>query len=50
MVKRWDVNGCFFDCMWLNKSFGDGHWICDGLLKPVNREICRKCKEGDKNA
>ena len=30
-------------CMWLNKSFGDDYWICDGLLKPTNRKICEEC-------
>lgn len=32
-------------CKWLNKSFGEKYWICDGLLKVTNIEICKKCKE-----
>lgn len=32
-------------CMWLNKSFGDGYWVCNGKLHPTNPEICMKCKE-----
>ena len=35
------------ECRWLNKSFGDNYWICDGLLKPVNEEICKECEERD---
>jgi len=32
-------------CIWLNKKYGKGYWICDGLLKAVNEEICKKCKK-----
>lgn len=39
------------DCKWLNKNFGEGYYICDGLLKAVTKEDCENCKErSDKNA
>lgn len=33
------------NCKWLNKTFGDGYWICNGLLKPTSAEICETCTE-----
>lgn len=33
------------ECLWLNKEYGDGYWICTGKLKPTTEEICRKCIE-----
>ena len=33
------------NCKWLNKNFGKGFYICDGLLKPVTEEDCKNCKE-----
>lgn len=33
------------ECKWLNKTYGDGYWICNGLLKPTNEDICKICKE-----
>lgn len=33
------------DCKWLNKSFGDDYWICNGLLKATSEEICNTCTE-----
>lgn len=33
------------NCMWLNKEYGKGYWICTGFLKPVNEEICKNCEE-----
>ncbi len=32
-------------CEWLNKSFGENCWICDGMLKTTNEEICKECDE-----
>lgn len=32
-------------CKWLNKTYGKGYYICNGFLKPVTEEICKKCKE-----
>lgn len=29
------------NCKWLNKEYGKGYYICNGLLKPVNEEICK---------
>lgn len=26
---------------WLNKEYGESYWICNGLLKPCNEEICK---------
>ena len=37
------------DCMWLNTAFGEGYWICNGLFKPTNKEICKSCKERRRN-
>ena len=38
------------NCIWLNKSFGEGYYICDGLLKAITKEDCKNCKERvDKN-
>ena len=37
------------ECRWLNKNYGDGYWICNGFLKPTNREICRNCPERKSN-
>ena len=39
-MKEKEIN-----CKWLNKNFGKGFYICDGLLKPVREEDCKKCKE-----
>ena len=33
------------NCKWLNKTFGEKCWICNGQLKKVNKEICRECKD-----
>ena len=31
------------DCKWLNKTFGDGYWVCNGMLKPTSKGICEQC-------
>jgi hypothetical protein len=33
------------NCKWLNTRFGEGYYICNGFLKPVNWDICKSCKE-----
>ena len=33
------------NCIWLNKSYGEGLYLCNGFLKPVNDEICKNCEE-----
>ena len=36
------------DCIWLNKNFGKGYWICNGKLHPTNPEICMRCQKEEK--
>ena len=32
------------NCKWLNTQFGNEYWICNGLLKKIDKEICEKCE------
>lgn len=36
------------ECIFLNTAYGDGYWICNLKLVPVNIDICKCCKNKTK--